>query len=135
MVSLPEIKDWTAEQVSNACDRSPAVERYLRILEQKSDHFSDQLRHQRHQAWVRSAMATIHATHSASEICNWWSLRAIEILETAWNHHQLDTEAVCLVAMGKLGALELNLSSDIDVFFISHAEPTKNLLKKVRLFI
>lgn len=135
MVSLPEIKDWTAEQISKACDRSPAVERYLRIIKTKQEHFSDQLRQQRHQAWVRSALATLHTTQSAEEICHWWSLQAIEVLKRAWTHHQLESESVCLVAMGKLGALELNLSSDIDVFFISQNEPSKNLLKKVRLFI
>ncbi len=42
---------------------------------------------------------------------------------------------MAVFALGKWGAEELNLSSDIDVIFVSHDSPTAEQLKKTREFI
>ncbi len=118
-----------------ARERSPALDRYLRVLQSPCIDFSDQLRQLRHTAWIRATLATLFQSHSAQEICLFWSHAAEQILSKAWDQHGLAQEPICLVAMGKLGAMELNLSSDIDIFFVSDADPTKSMLKKVRQFL
>ncbi len=135
MVSLPEISDWSADQLLQARQRSPAVDRYLELLNTTPADFGGKLRIERHRYWTRAALATLHQSHIAQDVCLFWSQAALQILAKAWSHHLLDEENVCLLTMGKLGAQELNLSSDIDVFFVSEGDPSKVLLKKVRAFI
>lgn len=135
MVSLPEINQWTPAQLLSARKVSPAVDRYLDLLSTKATDFSSQLRLARHEHWLRAALASIHQTHSAKDVCLFWSQAALKLLSLAWNHHGLGQDTICLLAMGKLGAQELNLSSDIDIFFVSEEDVNKTQLKKVRAFI
>jgi [glutamine synthetase] adenylyltransferase / [glutamine synthetase]-adenylyl-L-tyrosine phosphorylase len=136
MVTLPELKDWSALQLDTARGLSPALARYLTLLETHSaETFPDRLRLRRHEDWCRATLATLFATNSAQEVCSFWSQCTLKTLELAWRQHKLEEENICLITMGKLGALELNLSSDIDIFFVSENEPDKNLIKKIRSFI
>ena len=44
------------------------------------------------------------------------------------------TSEITIFAMGKLGAKELNLSSDVDLIITSNSLPDAETLKKVNLF-
>ena len=135
MVSVPQLKDWTPADLLRARSLSPAIDRYLKILESPPGSFSDELRHQRHEAWTRAALAALCSNIPAQEICQFWSEACLQILRRAWEKEELHHEQVCLITMGKLGAGELNLSSDIDIYFVSEKEPSKVLIKKIRAWI
>lgn len=139
MVPISSLAEWSTEQLLQARNASPAVDRYLTILENQAPKqkiaFGEALRLQRHEAWLKAALSTFHKTKTAQEICKQWSEDTLKILSEAWKEQGLDQENICLIAMGKLGALELNLSSDIDIFFVSENDPEKDLLKKVRRFL
>ena len=114
MVSIPTLKDWTPQQIQVGREVSPAIDRYVRILDDNitSTHlkFSDKVRMSRHSAWVNAALSTIHKTKLPQVVCKEWSDATLQILSQVWKEHGLDTEKICLIAMGKLGAFELNLS-------------------------
>ena len=135
MVSVFTLNGWTPQQIQQGRDASPAIDRYVRILESSASNnkvnFSDKVRYLRHSAWVDAALATIHKTKTPQVVCKEWSEATIQILSQIWTEHGLDKENVCLIAMGKLGAFELNLSSDIDIFFVSDEDPEKEMLKKI----
>lgn len=135
MVSLPKIEDWSSEQIHRARQLSPAVDRYWPLLQQTPANWLDEIRQQRQQFWLQAACATVLQTHSSQDICLFWSQAALQLLKKVWTHHNLDKENVCLVAMGKLGALELNLSSDIDLFFVAKTDVSKDTLRLIRRFI
>ncbi len=139
MVPISPLKNWTAQQIQQGCQASPAINRYVRILESVQSemplNFADRMRRLRHSAWLDAALSTVHKTKAPQEVCKIWSEQTVNILSEIWDEHGLDKENICLIGMGKLGAEELNLSSDIDIFFISESEPEKDLLKKVRRFL
>ncbi len=139
MVSISTLKDWTPQQIQAGREASPAIDRYVRILDSNVKahnlKFADTVRMNRHSAWVNAALSTFHKTQSPEVVCKEWSEVTVQILSQIWLEHGLDKENICLIAMGKLGAFELNLSSDIDIFFVSDDDPEKEMLKKVRRFL
>src|SRR5690606_29150178 len=94
----------------------------------------DSPHHRRHRAWLGCVAATFHARAPAADICRAWSLTGDEVLRDLWSEAGLDHKSVALFALGKHGAGELNLSSDIDVLVV--AEPGDNLAieRSLRVF-
>jgi len=135
MVALPEIAAYTPEQIAAARGLSPAVARYLDLIQQSARDTSGELRLERHRRWCEAALAVLFKTRTPEEVCRGWSLATRAILKKAWQSCGLDGRDVVLMEMGKLGAEELNLSSDIDIFFVSRADPERDSLKKVRQFV
>jgi glutamate-ammonia-ligase adenylyltransferase len=126
--------DLSPETLQRSSQLSPAIDRYLKILKNKPETFEDELRCERHKSWITAAAATLTQSHSTRDICDYWSLRADEILKKAWQHSGLNQEPLALFALGKLGSLELNLSSDVDLLIISETLPTPEMYKKFREF-
>ncbi len=135
MVTLPQLNEWSSADLLRARSLSPAIDRYLKILTAPTVSFADELRHQRHREWTRAALAALLTDLPAQNICQFWSESCLQILRRAWEKEELQNESVCLITMGKLGAGELNLSSDIDIYFVSEKEPSKVLIKKVRSWL
>ncbi len=143
MISLRPISSYSAEELQ-AASQWPAVHRYLGLIErltleskQPAPHFLSpeaMLRLQRHQAWTECALALFHRTASDRDVCTFWSRAADRHIAIAAKISGLDRFPVSIFALGKLGAEELNLSSDIDLIFVGKdgAEPP---LKEARAFI
>ena len=92
----------------------PAVRRALGILERAPIDESSGLRLARHRAWVDAALAIRFERATPEAVCRAWSDAADAIVREAW----IVAGAPCAVfALGKLGARELNLSSDIDLIY------------------
>lgn len=137
MVTLSQLKPlarFTDEERAKASSLSPAIQRYLTLLDQPVSEFADELRHQRHEAWLCCALNTIFDGASTESICHWWSQKADEFVSKAWAEAGLDSESLALFALGKLGAQELNLSSDIDIIVMGSSPITENAEIKLRNF-
>lgn len=130
MVALPGLSTYTSEQRARARAVSPAVARYEHLLAAGApEPFA-----RRHTAWLECVLATYFQTASTADICAYWSQTADELLRTAWTRCGLDAHAAVLLALGKHGAEELNLSSDIDVLVVADKEAFGEVLKGVRKF-
>ena len=88
----------------------------------------------RYLAWLECAYFTHTNSKSAQQVCHWWSQQTDQILIQSWKHFGLHGEPLALFALGKLGAKELNLSSDVDLMIVSESAPTADMVKKVRLW-
>ncbi len=111
----------TPEQKREVFKWSEAAQHYERIIEQPTKDFSSQLRIKRHHAWLKASAQTILNLEHPQNICADWSLTANEILQKAFETIvPLDQQKeISLWALGKLGAHELNLSSDVDILWIA----------------
>lgn len=83
-----------------------------------SPSIDEQLRIARNEIWSRCAESAKSNSESAQNICLEWSLAADQLLTKAFVHCFGDGK-IALFALGKLGSLELNLSSDVDVLFVA----------------
>ncbi len=110
---------------------SPAAQRIVGFLE-RSDPQS--FYSQRYLAWLECAYITFAKNDQSQAVCRWWSKQTDQILIQAWSQFGLQHESVSLFALGKLGAEELNLSSDVDLMLVSDSAPTNEMIKKVRLW-
>lgn len=135
MVSVPSIETYSSQELAQAGQISPAIQHYLQLLQAKATNPIDLLRKKRHKSWIETALSVIFSKCSAEQSCAYWSHQTIDILQTAWDASELTDENICLISMGKLGALELNLSSDVDLFFVSADVPEKAVHKKIRNFV
>ncbi len=131
-VGLTDLVDYNPEQWAQAFRYSSAIQRYKSILDRISD--SSSLHFRRHEAWLKAAMASFHQTASTEEICFFWSRTSEHILVQAWNDAGLDQFPVALFAMGKLGAEELNLSSDVDLIIVCESGIQEHLEAPFRKF-
>lgn len=113
---------------------SPAFEIYHQLLQKIPQTEPQKLRHERHVAWCECALATFFSVATAEEICAFWSDAADSVLLRAWNLAGLSEEPAALFALGKLGARELNLSSDVDLMIIARPEVAAEVEKKLREF-
>ncbi|MGZ3722735.1 MAG: [protein-PII] uridylyltransferase family protein, partial [Bdellovibrionales bacterium] len=114
MVSLLGLEGYSANQIQQARDFSPALNRYLAMEIPIGD-----LHQQRHEAWAKCVLATYFQTATAEQVCAYWSQTADEVLTRAWIECGLDKTEAVLFALGKQGARELNLSSDIDLLIVA----------------
>jgi len=81
-LELQPIQFYSQEQIQQACEKSPAVDRYLKIIQKDDipDYFL-----KRHTAWLKCALAQIFETSSTKDICLFWSLESEKIISEAWN--------------------------------------------------
>ena len=106
----------------------PTLDRLQAIASAKYSTLSEELRVLRAKYFVESALATWKKTKPTSEICLAWSNFADFALQKAFRQalQQVPLQSeVALFAYGKLGAQELNLSSDVDLVLISEKEEPK----------
>lgn len=96
---------------------------------------SEDLRKTRNEAWMKLALAAKENSINPKEICQQWSLAANALLTKAFDvcFDQQKTGKVALFGLGKLGSLELNLSSDVDLLIVSE-ESTSEALSALRKF-
>jgi len=92
---------------------------------------ADLLRQQRNKSWSACAEAAKENTSSAQDICLSWSHSADDLLSQAFQ--ACFPSHAALFALGKLGAEELNLSSDVDLLILS-ADDSVSWLQPLREF-
>lgn len=126
----------SSKEIIKARKLSPAIDRYLNLLESprhKEDGMSS-LRVQRHRDWLVAASQSLLKTQSPYEICRQWSHAADRLIDQAWDLAGGTSLDVAIFALGKLGAEELNLSSDVDLLFVSQNPADHETMKAVRSF-
>lgn len=131
MVALPGLNAYSAEQWAEARSKSSALALYEGLLKQPA---IDEHHKNRHEAWIQCVLAVLFKTASAAEVCAFWSERADEILTSAWRECGLDELEATLFALGKHGARELNLSSDIDLLLVAEPSQALEVEKRMRGF-
>lgn len=119
---------WIKEQ-KDFLRASPGAQRMVSFLD-RAPH--NKLYSDRYLAWLESAYVTFSCTDRAREVCHYWSKQCDQVLAHSWKNFGLNQEPLALFALGKLGALELNLSSDVDLMIVSESAPSNETLKKVR---
>jgi glutamate-ammonia-ligase adenylyltransferase len=141
--NLRELSEYSPKQIRQVTATWPAVARYLQILKLKATDPADELRQKRHHAWLRCAIATWFNTATTEDVCAYWSQQAAMLLRSAWQASGLNDLPIALFALGKLGANELNLSSDVDLLVVRtdhsdvgfrHLRPLQTLLAEVTAF-
>lgn len=133
---LPTLGSYSKDELL-AASSWPAVERYLNLVRRANGaSLTDiqKLKVERHEAWLRSALALFHAKASDDDICFFWSQAADRHIQTAYRMSGLSKTGVAVFALGKLGAEELNFSSDVDLLLL-RADGTTAPLKEAREFI
>ncbi len=129
---LTDLADYNSNQWAQAFQCSSAIQRYKNILDRISDSSSPY--YQRHEAWLKAAMASFHKTASTEQVCRYWSEASEQILVRAWKEASLDQFPAALFALGKLGAEELNLSSDVDLIVVCEASAQEQVEAPFRKF-
>jgi glutamate-ammonia-ligase adenylyltransferase len=114
---LPPIDSYSTAELTNASSW-PAIHRYLSLKDASPDSPSAFLRVRRHRAWLTCALATYFDRASSKDICFYWSKKAAEIVLEAWAQSKCSEKGYALLALGKLGSDELNLSSDVDLVLV-----------------
>ena len=131
MVALPRLTSYSPDQLHEVRARSPAFSRYEILL---SSGVESLLHARRHQAWLECAAATFLRSSTASDVCQFWSQEADAILRAAWKEAGLGDKSAALFALGKHGAEELNLSSDIDVLIVAEPREALAIERGLRVF-
>jgi glutamate-ammonia-ligase adenylyltransferase len=134
LISLRDLSSY-GEHEKQAASSWPAIQRYLPLVERgpQADPVSN-LKLQRHKAWLECALALFHGTASDRDICSYWSNAADRHITEAAKLSGLDRLPVAIFALGKLGAEELNLSSDVDLIIVAE-DGLSPPLKEAREFI
>ncbi|MEK7356506.1 MAG: hypothetical protein AAB250_08655, partial [Bdellovibrionota bacterium] len=105
----------------------PAIVRYRALISRKPATAADALRIERHRSWLQAANATALDSMPAKDVCLFWSDAADRLLLEAWKQSGCEARGYALLALGKLGSRELNLSSDVDLVIVrsdtSEADP------------
>lgn len=98
------------------------------------DALGTQLRNLRNQKFSELSAAVQNNSISAQQICYDWSQFADFCLLQAFNAC-FDSQEYALFSLGKLGAEELNLSSDIDIVIVSrgHQDSSQALRKFIKI--
>lgn len=131
MVTVPRLEDFSAEELAQARALSPAFARYSQLL---SDPHIDPLHAQRHRAWCEVVASTFFGKASTEDLCLFWSETADRLLQQVWQECGLDEHEAVLFALGKQGAQELNLSSDIDLLIVAEPREVIHVEKGLRRF-
>ena len=126
---LASLASYSKDERTQACEFSPALARYLTLLTRPRTELDAQalLRLSRHEAWCEAVLATFFHNASPEEICFEWSLAAEALISKAWEMAGGGPEDFIILALGKLGSRELNLSSDIDLVFVRRDHKTIDL--------
>lgn len=142
-VSIPSLEHYTASELE-AAKSWPAVDRYLGFLARnpKTDSHTEapqasvdhdlakNLRLRRHRAWTESALALFHNRATDRDVCAYWSQAATRHIREAALACGFKSLGISVLALGKLGADELNLSSDVDLIFLADDERTDEALEQ-----
>lgn len=131
MVALPGLDTYAPEQLTRARAMSPAFAHYERLLQLTT---IDSLHARRHRAWCECVMATFFETAPTAMVCAYWSQTADTIVQDAWQETGLNDFEAVLFALGKHGAMELNLSSDIDLMIVAEPKHALEVEKRLRKF-
>ncbi len=118
MTELPKLSEYQESEWSHASALSPSIAHYRALLAKTANT----LHSTRHTAWLQCAMATVFNKASTAVICRFWSHTADSLLKKSWTAAGFDGTSTALFALGKLGAEELNLSSDVDLLLVSSGE-------------
>lgn len=120
---------------------SGAIQRYQQIVTRIDTlasgahselEFDQRLRIQRHQAWIVAAEKS-SAGLDPIEVCKDWSKASDSILIAAFRQF-FDPEKYLLIAYGKLGSFELNISSDVDLLILSTSNESEDFRPALRGF-
>lgn len=114
MSNVPSLESYSS---GDAADW-PAIVRYRALISRPPSSTADLLRLDRHRAWLRAALATACDRASARPVCEFWSDAADELILRAWRESGCEAHGYALLALGKLGSRELNLSSDVDLIIV-----------------
>ncbi len=128
---LPNIDSYSKADLDSAGDRFPAILRYLALLEQSNVPAKVKLRTT---GWLTCALATVFERASTAQIVEHWTSTADQLLTQAWTESGLEKLPMGLMALGKLGARELNLSSDVDIVLIAEPHVLAEGTAKLRKF-
>lgn len=118
--------------LSQAEALSPALRRYNALAFTSADLASD-LRKKRHHVWCESAIDTLLQQKHPQDVCLRWSQAADEIAQATFASLDGEKLGLALFALGKWGAKELNLSSDIDYMLVAE-EPNEKHSRFCRQF-
>lgn len=83
---------------------------------------------------MECVLASYFGTATTKDVCAYWSQVADELLSLAWREAGLHEYDAVLFALGKQGALELNLSSDIDLLLVAEPRHAIEVEKRMRVF-
>lgn len=114
---LKNLNSFSEEEIEAARRYSSVVEIYRQIILSSASGLEDKLRIERNHTWLQCGLSTFFKTHMPAQICAYWSERADDWLKIAFENC-FHTDQTALFAMGKLGARELNLSSDVDLIIV-----------------
>ncbi|PCI31016.1 hypothetical protein COB52_00565 [Candidatus Kaiserbacteria bacterium] len=123
MDRVPELSSYSPSEHRKISEDLFSVKRYQHLIKSaaqgKTSDLDQQIRRQRHEAWLRTTYSIFFDKCKASESCAFWSRQAENLIEIAWRESGLDDQPLAIFALGKLGAGELNLSSDVDLMILS----------------
>jgi glutamate-ammonia-ligase adenylyltransferase len=131
VVSLLGLSGYTPEQLEQARTWSPIFRHYEALLNATP---ADDIHGIRLDGWLRSVLATYFHTASTEAICASWSDVADKLLRLTWERCGLESFAATLISLGKHGARELNLSSDIDLIVVAEPRDAFGVEKAMRKF-
>ncbi|MBX3020690.1 MAG: glutamine-synthetase adenylyltransferase [Bdellovibrionales bacterium] len=131
VVTLPGLDTYSSEQLATARASSSAFARYERLITEPT---IPSLHARRHRAWMECVLATYFQTSDTETVCAYWSAVADQLLCETWSACGLDECEALLVALGKQGADELNLSSDIDMIVVADLRQALTIEKGLRRF-
>ncbi len=116
---LPSVNSYSKSDIDAATSVLPVLTHYLQLLERDTTDKFEILRQRRLRAFVECSLANYFKKVSAAVVCQYWSETADNIIREVFCLSGLSQQPVAIFAVGKLGAHELNLSSDIDIMFVS----------------
>ncbi|MEC9283549.1 MAG: hypothetical protein VX642_12600 [Bdellovibrionota bacterium] len=113
-------KEFSQDQLNELQGHFPAVRSYLQLLKTNSPNL-DPVKKQRHEEWLRVVGHSYYNSKAQKPLLKRWSDFIKESL-----CHELSKQLPELevFALGKLGAEELNLSSDVDLILIGDPQTT-----------
>lgn len=118
---VPSLESYLASELE-AAKAWPAIDRYLELLRRNpmAENLAPakSLRLKRHKAWTEAALALFHNRATDRDICTFWSQAAERHIQEAAQTCGFLESGISVLALGKLGAEELNLSSDVDLIFL-----------------
>lgn len=133
-MNTKSLDQYSSEQLSEAEKYISILPHYLKILSKDTLDPINLIRKKRLTYWLEAALASYFEPQNIVEINYNWSLKIESILLELCNLLEIDFSNCNIVLMGKLGCRELNLSSDIDLFFIcNNKDITTN--QKIKQFI
>ena len=122
MVTLPQLSEYSEKEQNELIHLSPIYSHYLKIAQKPQKDFQDILRAEKHKYWLECAFATMLDRFHPESVCQYWSFHAEKLIQKTWDYYLKDEPALTVLAFGKLGSKELNLSSDIDIAFVKNSD-------------